>query len=427
MDRVLVCKEMASSGKVGSRSLRQVNQSVLLDLIRSTDTISRSELARQSGLTKPTVSLIVDGLIREGVVRELGFAESVAAGGRPARLLEFNSDSAAYLGVEFGVDETHVAVSDGRGIIRASVHGVTTYGDPKATVDSLPDLVARALKAARVPRTRVRAVGVTVPGLIDQTSGRCRLAPNLGWENFPLRSAVERALKRPVVVANITQAAAIAEGRLGAAQGVDSFIWLYVGGGVGAGIIVNGASFNGTRGFAGEIGHCRISDADVRCGCGKLGHLEAFASKMALLAAAERAGRAHPESRLAALLPIRDLSALFQTAADGDVVAVDVLKQLGGNLAKGVAYLVDLLDPRMIVLGGSVGTSAPFVLEQLELSLPREALSSDGVRVVRSSLRGAPLIGAVLLAMDVSVPSYRVVAGRGTETLSEPPEPPGQL
>lgn len=411
--------EMGSSGKVDSASLRQVNRSVLLDLIRSTDTISRSELARRSGLTKPTVSLIVDDLIRERVVRQLGFTGSVSAGGRPARLLEFNSASAAYIGIEFAVDETRVAVADGRGAVRATSRGSGIHGDPTATVAALPDLVATALRSARVPRTRVRAVGVTVPGLVDQNSGRCRLAPNLGWEDFPLRSTVERVLKRPVVVANITQAAAIAEGRLGAAQGVDSFIWLYLGGGVGSGIVLNGRSFSGTRGFAGEVGHCRISDEDVRCACGKVGHLEAFASRMALLAAAERAARARPESSLAQHLPLADLEPLFSAASQGDPVATSVLEELGENVAKGVAYLVDVLDPQLIVVGGSVGTSAPFLLEHLERSLPRYALSSDGVRFVRSSLVGAPLIGAVLLAMDVSVPSYRVVAGRGTDARSE--------
>jgi N-acetylglucosamine repressor len=410
---------MGGSGKVDSASLRQINRSVLLDLIRSTDTISRSELSRRSGLTKPTVSLIIAELIRDGVVRQLGFAGTVPAGGRPARLLEFNSASAAYVGVEFGVDDTQVAVSDGRGAIRTVLREPRSHSDPRAAIAALPALVSKALKAAKVPRTRLRAVGVTVPGLIDQTSGRCRLAPNLGWEDFPLRSAVERALKRPVVVANITQAAAIAEGRLGAAQGVDSFIWLYLGGGVGSGIVVNGRSFTGTRGFAGEVGHCRISDADVRCGCGKRGHLEAFASKMAVLAAATRAGRDHPESQLSREVPLRDLTPLFQAALGGDAIARAVLDELGENVAKGVAFLVDVLDPQLIVVGGSVGTSAPFLLEHLEAALPRYALSSDGVRFVRSRLTGAPLIGAVLLAMDLSVPSYRVVAGRGTDHLPQ--------
>ena len=291
---------MHSSGKVSSQSLRQVNRSVLLDSVREIETISRSELARRSGLTKPTVSAIVDGLIREGVVRELGFSDSVAAGGRPARLLEFKADSAAYLGIEFGVEETSIAVADGRGTIRSITREPSLRDDPERAMAALPDLVGRALRSARVPKGRVQAIGASVPGLIDRTQWALPLAPNLGWEDFPLRTSLEKVLRKPVVVTNITQASAIAEGRLGATQGQDSFVWLYLGSGVGAGIILNGRSFTGTRGFAGEIGHCRISDEDVLCGCGKPGHLEAFASKMAVIRAADRAAAANPTSLLAA-------------------------------------------------------------------------------------------------------------------------------
>jgi predicted NBD/HSP70 family sugar kinase len=397
--------------------LRQVNRSVLLDLIRETETISRSELARRSGLTKPTVSAIVDDLIRDDIVRELGFADTLAAAGRPPRLLEFNADSAAYLGIEFGVEETTVAVADARGAIRCVI-GAPAVRDPDRAVAALPALVASALKTCKVPRARVQAVGASVPGLVDQTSGQCRLAPNLGWKNYPLRTALERVLRRPVVVTNITQSAAIAEGRLGAARGIESFIWLYLGSGVGAGIVLKGRPFTGTRGFAGEVGHCRISDADVLCGCGKPGHLEAFTSKMAVVEAARRAAALHPESRLAELAPIEDLAPLFQAASEGDREATAVLVRLGDDVAKGISYLVNVLDPQMIVLGGSVGTAAPGLIEHLGESLAKYALSADTVRVVRSSLgERAALIGSVLLAMQVAVPSYRLVAANaGPET-----------
>jgi predicted NBD/HSP70 family sugar kinase len=283
---------------------------------------------------------------------------------------------------------------------------------------ALPELVASALKTCRVPRARVQAVGASVPGLVDQTSGRCRLAPNLGWKDYPLRTALERVLRRPVVVTNITQSAAIAEGRRGAARGIESFIWLYLGSGVGAGIVLKGRPFTGTRGFAGEVGHCRISDADVLCGCGKPGHLEAFTSKMAVVEAARRAAALHPESRLAELAPIEDLAPLFQAASEGDRDANAVLVRLGDDVAKGISYLVNVLDPQMIVLGGSVGTAAPGLIEHLGESLAKYALSSDTVRVVRSSLgERAALIGSVLLAMQVAVPSYRLVAANaGPET-----------
>ena len=138
----------------------------MLDLIRDTQTISRSELARRSGLTKPTVSAIVDGLIREDIVRELGFADTVGAGGRPARLLEFNADSAAYVGIEFGVEETAVAVADGRGTIRSVVQA-PAFRNPDRAIAALPELVAGVLKSCRIPRSRVQAVGASVPGLVD--------------------------------------------------------------------------------------------------------------------------------------------------------------------------------------------------------------------------------------------------------------------
>jgi predicted NBD/HSP70 family sugar kinase len=414
---------MPSTGKVGHQSMRRVNRSVVLDLLRDADSISRPELARRSGLTKPTVAAIVEDLIREDIVRELGFSDSAGAGGRPARLLEFNADSSVYVGVEFGVEETLVAVADGRGAIRSVVTSPAVR-NPERAMAGVAELVGNALKQSRFPRARVQAVGASVPGLVDQTTGQCRLAPNLGWKEFPLRSELERALRRPVVVTNITQTAAIAEGRLGAARGVGSFIWLYLGSGVGSGIVLKGRPFTGTRGFAGEIGHCRISDKDVPCGCGKGGHLESFASKNAVIAAAQRAAREHPSSRLGQLAPIGDLAPLFEAAREGDRAANAVLAKLGDDIAKGISFLVNVIDPQMIVLGGSVGTAGPALLEHVSRALAKHALLPDPIRVVQSSLGGrAALIGSVLLAMQIATPSYRLVAASdGPETPSFGPQ-----
>jgi predicted NBD/HSP70 family sugar kinase len=402
-----------SVGKVSNQSLRQVNRSLLLDMIRTADRLSRSELARRSGLTKPTVSAIVDDLIAEGVVSEVGFAGTLAAGGRPARLLEFNIDSAAYLGLEFGVESTNVAVADGRGEIRHVARAPAVLRDPERTLGDLPQLVARALKEAHVPRARVQAVGATVPGLVEQSTGICRLAPNLGWRNYALRDAVSRALKRPAAVLNITQAAAIAEARIGAARGSESFIWMYLGSGVGAGIISKGSAFVGTRGFAGEIGHCRISDEDVRCGCGKKGHLEAFVSSSALLRAATLAARQHPRGQLAKRAPFETLAPLVSAVEDGDAQAHDIVRRAGEHIGIGVAYLVNILDAHLVVLGGPVAALGNPLVEAVQRASTDHALSADGVRVVQSSLgEQATLIGAVLLAMDQAVRSYRVVAAR---------------
>src|SRR5215471_10665415 len=158
-------------GKGDNRAIREVNRSIILDLIRRGERVSRTELARRSKLTKPTVSAIVDELIGEGVVREVCFGESVSGGGRPARLLEFNDASAAYLGIHFGVRTTTVAVADARGTIRLVRARPSVVGAPARSMKAIRPLVAEALQAAKVPRSRVEGVCATVPGLVDQESG----------------------------------------------------------------------------------------------------------------------------------------------------------------------------------------------------------------------------------------------------------------
>src|SRR6187549_1371393 len=125
-------------GKVDSRAMREVNRSIVLDIIRRGGRVSRTDLARRSTLTKPTVSAIVEDLIARGIVQEVGYGKTVASGGRRARLLEFNDYSAAYLGMRFGVNTTAVGIADARGELRATREIPTTYGDPyKALADAL--------------------------------------------------------------------------------------------------------------------------------------------------------------------------------------------------------------------------------------------------------------------------------------------------
>src|SRR5947207_5336985 len=171
--------------KGDNRAIREINRSIIVDLVRRGGRISRTELARRSRLAKPTVSAIVEELMGDRVVREVGFGVSGSGGGRPARLLEFNDDAAAYLGIHFGVRSTTVAVADAQGTIRAVRGQASVVGMPDRTLAALRPMVAELLEAANVPRSRVESAGATVPGLIDQESGVCVLAPNLKWSDVP--------------------------------------------------------------------------------------------------------------------------------------------------------------------------------------------------------------------------------------------------
>src|SRR3569623_1577884 len=398
--------------KGDNRAIREVNRSIILDLVRRGGRISRTELARRSKLTKPTVSTIIFELLDQGVVREVGFGEPVSGGGRPARMLEFNDAAAAYLGIHFGVRATTVAVADARGAIRLVRGRPAVHGQPGRSMKEIRLLVAEALRAARVPRSRVEAVGATVPGLVAHASGTCVLAPNLDWRDFPLRDALADELRVPVVVNNITQASAVAEGRQGAARGVRSYVWGYVGSGVGAGVVSDGRLFYGQSGFSGEIGHCPVGEDGPACAGGRRGCLEAVASSMALARAVHEAVARKESTTLAHCREPIGTAQIAEAAADGDQVALRILTQAAEHLGRGISFLLNVLNPEMIVLGGPVALAGEGFLREVRGAVARHALLPHGVAVVPSTLGDkAELTGAVLLAMERTVKSVRIVGG----------------
>jgi predicted NBD/HSP70 family sugar kinase len=403
-------RQEAMLGKGDNQAIREINRSIILELVRRAGRVSRTELARRSKLTKPTVSTIIDEFIEDGTVREVGLGESLSGGGRPARLLEFNDDSAAYLGIHFGVRATRIAVADARGVIRV-VRGRPSVRNAAGRVSKVVrSMVSEVLQAAKIPRARVAAAGATVPGLVDQESGVCVLAPNLAWQDVPLREVLQDELRVPVVVNNITQASAVAEGRVGAARGVRSYVWLYVGSGVGAGIVIDGKLFHGQSGFSGEIGHCPVSEDGPLCGCGRRGCLETVASAMALLRAAQDAIEGKQATRLSRVEGRLDVAGIAAAAAEGDAVAKRILAHTSEHLGRGISFLLNILNPEMIVLGGpAIEAGEPF-LHAVRASVAHHALLPHGVAIVPSTLADrAELTGSVLLAMESIVRSYRIV------------------
>ena len=241
-------------------------------------------------MAKPTVSAIVDELLTEGLVHEVGMGKSTAAGGRPPTYLDFDVTRDAYVGVHVGVDETTVAVADGRGTVVASRSRRSAIGSPTRSLGHVEALLRDALSEARIAPKTIRHATIVLPGLVDRETGVCVLAPNLRWIDVPVATLFGDALRVPVTVWNTPHASAFAESRQGAARDVDTFVWLYVGPGVGSAIVQDGELVTGTRGFAGEIGHCRVADDGPQCHCGKYGCLEAYTSAEAIGVAANAAG-----------------------------------------------------------------------------------------------------------------------------------------
>jgi glucokinase-like ROK family protein len=398
-------------GKVDSRAMREINRSIVLDIIRRGGKVSRTDLAKRSALTKPTVSAIVEDLLARGIVQEVGYGKTVGGGGRRARLLEFNDASAAYLGFRFGVRTTAVGIADARGGLRAVREIPSAPSDPERGIREALGVVEGLLQEADVPRDRLQAAGVAVPGLVSQSTGVVELAPNLHWKQVPVRNLVREALDLPVAVVNDTHAGALAEARCGAARGVRSFVWVYVGTGVGAGIVIDGQVFHGHAGFSGEIGHCPVVADGPMCSCGLRGCLEAVASGWAISRSAEAAVSSGEATLLSDPSAARDARSVAEAARAGDAVAQRILNGVGGYIGMGISTLVNLLDPEMVVLGGGVMSAADHIIEAARESMAKHTLRGTSVRIVPGALGDrVGLVGALLSAMDQSVRSYRVVA-----------------
>lgn len=387
---------MAPDRKVDSRAMREVNRSILYDLIRQGGEISRTDLARISLLTKPTVSTIVEQLLSEGIVSEVGFTKSEPTGGRRARLLRFNPDSAAYVGLRLGVKSTTVALADGLGQMLAEEDVPAVLGDPQETVVNARRKLEEILKRRAVPRKRVKFIGVAVSGLVEASTGNCVLSPNLEWKDVPLRALVEKEFKAPAVVFNVTEAAATAEARRGATRDVSSFVWVYVGTGIGSAIFADGQVYRGRSGFAGEIGFCRMSAE------GPI--LEEIASGRAILATA-----LSQRNRSSKLTKDSTVDDVLRLAEEGDPYCTEVVEGAGAALGLTVAHLVNITNPELVIMGGGVAERSRVLVRAVNASVQQQALGPEAVPVLASALSGHSVaIGAVLLAMDHAVRSIRI-------------------
>jgi len=382
--------------------LRQVNRSAVERLLREQGPLSRTDLARLAGLAKPTVSAIVNEMLEDGSVRESGAGASTI--GRRPIMLEYQSAREFVVGVQLGVNRTVVMAADSSGEEVLSIEAAPVGREVDLSVTA--SAVLDCLKRARVPRRRLAAVGVCVPGMVDFAQGVCVHSPNLGWRDLPVRAHLERLLEVPVHLTNVTHAAAVAEAEEGAARGASDVVLLYAGTGVGSGILSGGRIYRGGGGMSGEIGHAAIPGRDDLCACGKLGCLEAVAGAGALVRAYRRA---RPEWHRR---PTDGALVLAQAATAGDAVAAGLLGEAGAALGFGASWLVNLFNPEVLVLAGGLMEAGEAVLGPLRGMLERHALPGHlaKLKVARSELgRQAYVRGAVLLARGQTTSHYRAV------------------
>ncbi|HEX5540378.1 MAG TPA: ROK family protein [Micromonospora sp.] len=361
---------VANPGAARQGSLREHNLGLVLRHVATAERPpSRAGLAAATGLTRATVSALVDDLIGGALLAEVGPTPRSGAG-RPALGLILADQGPAAVGLEINVDYLAVCVVDLTGMVRyRSVQPADLRPlPPQVVLARLAGLAAAACGEAERQGLTVAGAALAVPGLVTP-QGVVRLAPNLGWRDVDVAAGLARPIgfRSPLVVDNEANLAAIGELHA-ASPGSDNFVYVSGEIGIGAGIVLDGVLFRGARGFSGELGHVTVAPDGPECRCGARGCLERYAGQEAILAAAGLAAQGLPHGR--AVAELADL------AAEGDLATRGALTAAGTALGVALAGVVNLLDVDTVVLGGSYAPLAAWLRPAIEREINRRVLTA---------------------------------------------------
>lgn len=363
--------------------LKDLNQRTVLDAIRAGAPISRAEISRLAGISKPTVSLALQSLLDAGLVRE-----TAPDPGRPtygATFFEVVPEAGLVLGLDLGARFLRGAICDLRGEIRARQDVELDGADAEGAIEAIAGLRLSLAEASGLPTDRIDGVVVGVPGVVDADTGRLTLATNVsGLEGRDWARDLRERLELTVTVENDINLAAVGERWRGMAQGVEDFVFLSIGTGLGAGLVLRGELHRGRHGAAGEVDLVAAGREDDIDPCA------AAVSAVAARLVAEDGART-------TLRPPYDARSIFAAARTDDAVAQAVVVEEARRIALHIAPIAAVTDIALVVLGGGIGVNADLLLDPIRDLLarwlpypPRVEVSSLGDAAV---LTGALAVG----------------------------------
>ncbi len=372
-------------------TLRSLNRSAILDVLRDHSPISRTEIATRVNASQPTVMRVLDDLIRDGLVRQCG--NRASTGGRPSALLEFNAQAHAIIGIDLGGTKMFGTVADLAGHIQFEKYVPWGNDGPQNSVERVCQLIAHLIAAPRPKRQKIRGIGIGAPGVTQIEEGRVTFAPSLGWRNLNLRAIITKRFRLPVFVENDVNLATLGEWGFGVARGTENMVCLAIGTGIGAGVIIEDRLYRGYDQAAGEVGYLVPSIAHLGRTYDQFGALEALASGTGIAARArlylERIGTPVPEATA---------EYVFAAARQQEAWATSIVRETVDYLALAIANVSSLLNPQVIVLGGGVSNDADLLIDPILARIrgvvpyvPRLVVSNLGPR--------AAVMGAIVLVL----------------------------
>jgi glucokinase len=318
-----------------------------------------------------------------------------------------SSEKRLIVGVDLG--GTNIVVGllpvEGGDVLGLRILPTDSHRGPKFVVDRIVAMVREAIDevvvSTAVARESVAGIGIGSPGPLDRAAGVVINTPNLGWRNFPLRDLISNAVGLPATLDNDANCATYGEWWLGAGRDVDTLVGLTLGTGIGGGIVLNGRIYHGISDVAGEIGHMTIDSTGRKCKCGNYGCLEAYASGPAIALRAVEGIEAGAETMLIDMVNNRldqiTAATVYEAVVEGDPYATEVMKDTAKFLGTGVANIINILNPEMVVIAGGVTRAGDHLFQPLRAEVRRRAFRSaeERCRIVSAELPGtAGVVGA---------------------------------
>jgi len=388
--------------KVGDQKfLRDLNKKAILKLAKYQGPLSRAEMASLTGLSSTTVSSLVNELINEGVLEEIG--EGASRGGRKPILLRFNPDSFLVIGIEIEGDFIAASLMNLDLTIIKKIKKNLLDPSEFGVIREITVLVKDLTK--EISNEEILGIGIAITGLVED--GVVKRSINLGWKDVPMGGLLRREIPDiPIYIDNIGKVGVLGKKHAGNDLKKENFIYVRAGTGISANFVLKGEVYRGSKGYAGEFGHMTLEPNGPLCHCGNRGCLEALASGWAI---AERMKKIALNNKSCKIWEIVEneteitAKTVEEAARSGDEAALQIYREAGYYLGIGIANLIYLYDPELIVIGGGVSRAGELLmrplLESLQSRLPDEL--KDSVKVVPTILGDDEiLIGAGALVLD---------------------------
>ncbi|HCI81948.1 MAG TPA: hypothetical protein DHW02_19915 [Ktedonobacter sp.] len=398
-----------SPGRLG---LRGANREQILRTILREGPLARVNLAQHVGLTTAAITNITRDLIGDGLLYEVGTARGGRVGAN-AILLDVPEEKLVLGVVHQGVSALRVALCTlrGRVLARKSIATSGPYA-PEWAIATIVQTLKHLLSTNGYTESSLVGVGAGLVGLIDAPQGIVKRAPRLGWENIVFKSMLEQQCGCPVAIENNVRAMALGEALLGAGRGWSDFAFVYIGTGIGSGLIIDGRPYRGAYGGAGELGHITVDPMGTLCSCGNYGCLETIAAEPALVE------QIHLHSLDALICEgssaecrgnTKDMvQSLAHLAINGNADAQEIVAYCGEYAGIALANLVNVLNPNRIVLHGAITEAGELFFAPVAQSLRKRAFFSETVDIVAPTFGAdAGIVGAAAVALDALILTQR--------------------